>query len=579
MPALRGAMDKKKALCFFFVLLSAIAGIVKIFTGFDIDEAYALALPYRLLQGDRLFADMWDLHQTSAFLPALFLKVFSFFSPSMTGAVLYFRILTEVLLCIYCIGLFFFFKRFVSWEVSAFSALLCFNFLPKWMLSLDFSVLFAIFFGLFFMTFTLTVQETGSGWYASGPFLMVLSGIALAMTVLTYPGMLVVYPVAVVLLLLAGQKKQTPMKKRLLQVLYLTVGCALTALLFFSVILSYMSVKELILSLGKIFMDGSHQFTVELKFRLYLSQWAEVLKETAILCLPSLVLSELCLLVTKSRRHFAMFLSVFTILTSALCTFGFLVTPWGPFRLQVRYFLQLVFAFALLHRAKERNGVYRLCEPLLWLSLAGFAGVLLASNVGPVSSASYLILGNVAYFLLLFEEPEEGDRVLLGLKTAAALLFLISLLMCKGFYVRNTEYVPGNVTETTTMVTKGPLHAIFVSEADARRIESDYETIRSNSTKEDAVLYMGTETIDILYTEGRPVIPTTISTPAFNEQWVDYFTMYPDKEPTVIFLSKSTVDNREKFFAQNPFGIWIADRYDVECMSETDSLCIIRKKE
>ena len=54
------------------VLLSVFAGVTKIFTGFDIDEAYALAIPYRVLQGDRLFADMWEVHQTSFILPYLF---------------------------------------------------------------------------------------------------------------------------------------------------------------------------------------------------------------------------------------------------------------------------------------------------------------------------------------------------------------------------------------------------------------------------------------------------------------------------------------------------------------------------
>ena len=59
---------------------------------------------------------------------------------------------------------------------------------------------------------------------------------------------------------------------------------------------------------------------------------------------------------------------------------------------------------------------------------------------------------------------------------------------------------------------------------------------------------------------------------------VEYFELYQEKQPTVIFLAKNTVDNREKFFAKNPFGIWIAKNYNVECMKETDSLCIIRKK-
>lgn len=46
----------------------------------------------------------------------------------------------------------------------------------------------------------------------------------------------------------------------------------------------------------------------------------------------------------------------------------------------------------------------------------------------------------------------------------------------------------------------------------------------------------------------------------------------------MIALAKNTVDDREKFFVENPLGIWIAQMYDVEGMEETESLCVIKKK-
>ena len=145
--------------------------------------------------------------------------------------------------------------------------------------------------------------------------------------------------------------------------------------------------------------------------------------------------------------------------------------------------------------------------------------------------------------------------------------------------MRNTEYVPGDITDPLAKVEEGPLEGIYVPEDDCVRYTNDYETIQANTTDGDLVLFMGTEGLCNLYANGKIVIPTTISTPAFNEQWVDYFTLYPDKQPTVIFLAKNTVDDRDKFFVKNKFGIWIAKRYDVECMEETDSLCILRPKE
>lgn len=46
-----------------YLLLAAsmVATVKIIFFGFDIDEQYAVSMAYRLLQGDRMFLEMWDL--------------------------------------------------------------------------------------------------------------------------------------------------------------------------------------------------------------------------------------------------------------------------------------------------------------------------------------------------------------------------------------------------------------------------------------------------------------------------------------------------------------------------------------
>ena len=87
---------EKVIVCILFCL-SILATVTKVLTGFDIDEAYALAIPYRVLQGDRLFADMWEVHQTSFLLPYLFMKPFYYFVADGSAVVIYVRILTSLL--------------------------------------------------------------------------------------------------------------------------------------------------------------------------------------------------------------------------------------------------------------------------------------------------------------------------------------------------------------------------------------------------------------------------------------------------------------------------------------------------
>lgn len=607
----------RKAVVFILIVLSVIAGATKIFTGFDIDEAYALAIPYRVLQGDRLFADMWEVHQTSFLLPFLFMKLFYFLTGEMTGVVLYMRVMATLLQLCMSILVYGSVKRFFGMkkEYALLLGLAYYNFLPKWMINLDFSMEQLWFFTLFIICmFCAGIFDGRKQNGGRRRLWMAASGLMLALDVLAYPGMVVLYPVTVFLLLFKRKSGKWA------DVLSLTAGCFVAAVLFFVYIFRYMSPGELLEAVPKVFMDGSHQYDFATKLGLYASQWLEVLVQAAILLVPTLIFVLVFRYFYKRLSweekwgglSFGLLFCVsFEILVSGLITFAGLFVTWGPFRLQVRYIIQFVMAFCLwkaiyykrnsgIHREEEAEGIAgKKSETLidektevedirergtavLWLlllSLAAFAGILLASNVGPVSSSSYLVIGNLAFAALTLKGAEKSGRGMKNLAYAGAVLFMLSLIMCKGYYMRNTEYVPGDISEPLLKIQEGPMTGIYVPQKDFARYTGDYETIQSHTGDKDRVLFMGTEGLCNLYAHGKIVIPTTISTPAFNEQWVEYFTLYPDKQPTVIFLAKNTVDDRDKFFVKNEFGIWIAERYDVECMEETESLCIIRLRE
>ena len=562
------------------VLLSVFAGVTKIFTGFDIDEAYALAIPYRVLQGDRLFADMWEVHQTSFFVPYLFIEIFYAITGSMDYVVVYTRCVTTVLHLVISYIVYRELKQHIGEERGVTALLLAFvyyNFLPKWMINLDFSMLQLWFFTLFLVFFLKGMKKERPLW------MMVVAGIVLALDVLAYPGMIFVYIAAMILLYANKEKKWVKMGG-------LTVGCAVSAIVFFIWIFTYMTPGELMEAVPKVFMDGSHQYDMMTKLGLYASQWLEVLIQSAILLIPTAVATAIICWVYRKWKceekagaisTGLVFCLVFEILISLLITFAGVLVTWGPFRLQVRYIIQFVVAFVLYRQWKKTAKDTVACTAtgiILWCSLAAFVGILIASNVGPVTSSSYLVVGNMIFCFLTLQLAKNKGKAMQVFAYAGTVCFLCSLLMCKGFYMRNTEYVPGDISEPLAKIEEGPLAGIYVPEEDWERYTSDYETIQKNTTEQDQVLFMGTEGLSNLYAHGKIVIPTTISTPAFNEQWVNYFEEDPKRLPTVIFIAKNTIDDRDKFFVKNVFGIWIAERYDVECMEETDSLCILRLK-
>ncbi len=568
------------------LVLSVAAAAVKIFVGFDIDEGYAVSMPYRLLQGDALFLDMWEVHQTSVFLPAAFLALFDKITGATNGAVIFLRVVATLIHAAMAGLVFAGLRKKTGTAWAVLTALLYLNLLPKWLISLDFSLQQV--WGITLILILLAKEaETGKSvccfWI----------GIVLAMTVLAYPGMVLAYPALMisVCMLHEGEKVKSKFNKCTL----LTAGCAVMAAIFLAYVLSAMSLSEFIESIPMVFMDGTHQFTMQTKLMAYGAQWMNVTKQLLILSAPSFIITIVFYLYNKNRKEakkkaghenagiLAMvFLLSFVTVTSLLVLFANVVgISMGPFHFQVRYllffFFMFVWSIVLLRKEKAQEMRLLFWGPMFQM-MVSFMAILIFSNVGPDSSSSYLSVGLIAGVLVLQRVSNRMDAKWNHALYFVVSLFVLSLIACKGYYVRITEYGPSNLLEPRKQIEKGAVAGIYVSEDDYERITGDYETIQAVTGEEEKLLYLGTEGISNLYANGSFVSPSTISTPAFNEQWVNYFEKYPHHCPDVIALAKNTIDNREKFFAKNPLGIWIAGRYDIENMEETQSLCIIKKE-
>lgn len=591
------------------ILCSLMAAVSKTLVGFDIDEGYALALPCRLLQGDKLFTQMWEVHQTSSLFGALILYPFLKITGDTTYLVLYVRIVCGILHLLVSILVLRTLRLVMSKDSALFLAVVYFNFLPKWMMTVDFSMQFTWFFTICILCMIYAeynrdkVMETQAD--RKTGMAMLGCGISLALLVLGYPTMLVLYPLW--LLGICVRKEQKP-KQRIREALWLTAGCAIPALCFLLYLFSYMNLHQLLHNIQNVFSDGSHQFSGASKWSLWLGHGRDVAVQTLITLAPALAITGALGLAFRLHARKAYTGQAenipagykykeekFPFLPCLVLVYMFLTSlivvvakpagiAWGPFRLQIRYLVMFAMGFCLAAGMPEHGRERRVRRICLYPSLVAFAGILLASNVGPASSSSYLIVGVMAMLRLVMcrmsagQEgiPEEACKKYSIFLKGTLGLFLLSLILCKGFYVRVTGYPPSDLLMERERITAGPAKGIYVYPKEREEMQETYDKIREYTDNSDQVLYLGTQALSNLYTDGKMVLPTTISTPAFNEQWIAYFEQNPDQMPTVIFLSKTTVDDQEKFFGANPFGQWIASHYDVKNRIEADYLCVIR---
>lgn len=117
----------------YLLLAASIVATVKIiFFGFDIDEQYAVSMAYRLVQGDRMFLEMWEPHQTSAFFSAAFLWLYMQLFHTLKYSVLFLRIVGVVTQLLISILTYRTFRKFVTENTAFVIAVFYYNIIPKY---------------------------------------------------------------------------------------------------------------------------------------------------------------------------------------------------------------------------------------------------------------------------------------------------------------------------------------------------------------------------------------------------------------------------------------------------------------
>lgn len=240
---------RKKDICrnvtlFLFVAV-ILANIKCIFTNFDIDSEYAMAMSYRMLRGDHMFTQMWEPHQTSAFLCTFLLGIFTGITGSTMGSAMFLHICGVVIHLLLGFALYAFFKRRINVRLAQLMVIFFLAVRPKNIVMPEFSNMQIWFSVLLFLCLLLYFETERRHW-------LILAGVSLCLEIISYPSCLIVYLFVLVLLGIYGKKSWK-------DILLFSGVCAVSGTAYVGYFVSRMGLKTFLQNIGYIVAaDSSH---------------------------------------------------------------------------------------------------------------------------------------------------------------------------------------------------------------------------------------------------------------------------------------------------------------------------------
>lgn len=564
----------KKIVISTLALLSVIGSVFKIFVGFDIDEAFIIVQGCRLYQGEVLFADMWEIYQTSAIFLTPLISFWGRVHGNMEYLVLFLRIAATVVHLGISILLYCNLRKRGDKCLAFLLTCMYFNFLPRWTMNFEYGNLLIWFLTLHYIFLDDCVRKKvsqQSGWKLYGVF----AGLFFAGAVLAYPTALLIYVVYIAALPIICKyfKNSAAVLKMFL---WFSIGCLIAALVFFAYVLKGITLTELYHVLPYIFSDSSHSYGS--KIFNYIRELPAILVRAAAIGLPagacSFLLEKMSGKIVGKRMVYRWLClwNVFYVLFIWVC--NLLGRKSGPFGLQTRYlvlFLSNIFFLRCLSEKDKRRNCF-----VWYTAFLAYVSVLCASNMALEVNASFLILGILASMDALY----LAGRKIEGMALTAFLTLVVlaaGSIYTKGFLVRVTGTGPATLMEKRVAMSEGPLKGIFIYEEDRNDYLEKAEAIGENTSVDDRLLYLSWDALGNLYTPGKFTSVTCHGSTHYDQQWVDYYEKFAHPLPTVIAGDMEKTGTPEQFMANMPFGVWMKKYYDVEQATEAGGVWFVRR--
>lgn len=528
--------DKTRKLIAILLMLGvALVNIKGIFTDLDVDCEYAIAMSYRMARGDRMFLQMWEPHQTSAFLNAILIRIFLWLTGSTTGIVLYLNAIG--VLAKSTVAFFYYrtFKKHLEPEVLFFSCLFFLTVSAKDYLILDFSnmqIYFSMF--LFCSLFRYLQDQSKMRWLVGG-------AIFLCLETISYPTCALTFLVVIAVLWHWAERKGR-------DICIFSVSCA-TAFVMYILYFCIRIGTEDFFNCIKMIMTGdySHTITWNTRFQLYKRDLGQVLILFLICGTVSFVTVRLhrALLHSKMKQQnrterYLPYVLVFCCLLFLENVIS-VIAMWESFKLYVAVYYVIFAVAVILCKRCDQKQQQIFC---LGAAISGSSclAVLLLTNLGPLLTTGYFILGIMVSFIPIKNAFQEENAVRENVYTYGVICaFLCATLFRNGFGMFSMSLGGGlcsNILHIGGVVKEGPAIGIVSDYMGPYIMRHNYAEWKQHIRPGDRILIVSDSSNPLCYLYEDTVISvdSTICTPTYNEKILEYWERNPDRFPNIVIV-------------------------------------------
>ena len=535
-----GFQENKKWFLFLIWTGAVLVSIKSIFVDFGIDNGYAIATSYRHISGERMFLEMWEPHQTSAFLVDCLMLLYRLFVPSLTGVAIFLQVMGVLLWIPVIVILHNELSKHIDRDISHMICAILFVFRAKQTVFPEFSNMqigFSVLFFTFLVKYICDQAKLRN---------LILSAVFLCLEIISYPTCLIAFVAAAGIILMYTEHKVR-------DVLVFSGVCLALGTLYVGYFVWARGLSELIDVLFLLVeADLSHG---DISMTFY--QYVQVFLEGAAYIAGTLVIAAAIHLCFRKRVRIT-FLTAWgvSLLVTAGATLLYLM-----FRKQGGYEWHYCIVFVLLIMFGFLGYKFLTdMEKKIWISgmmisFSSFFAVAILTNCALMSVVAYLPLA-AAVSMIPLSKFKEGNFF-----AGAIVLFI---LLHRGLIIWGYSELSQNsfVNEVESIVRTGPALGIVCDGTNSRVYRDNVDDFDRFLRSDDTVFFMADWRYDPLtYVQAGigVAISSTISSPTFGEKQIDYWRRYEYKAPTVIAIR--SYDNLDRDIYSTMFE-WVEENYE-----------------